>query len=103
MDIAREEPFVTTKLWKRRDEALETTTRALGRSSTRSTAASNFLVPHLERLLAETQTVPTVDQIEPHPSHQQPATAAFAEEHAISIEARGRSGRPSTRSSSFPR
>lgn len=56
---------------------------------TRSIGVSNFLVPHLERLLAETGTVPAVDQIELHPYHQQPATAAFAEEHGIGIEAWG--------------
>jgi len=61
--------------------------RASGR--VRSIGVSNFLVPHLERLLAETDTVPAVDQIELHPYHQQPATATFAEEHGIAIEAWG--------------
>lgn len=55
----------------------------------RSIGVSNFLVPHLERLLDETGTIPAVDQIELHPYHQQPETAAFAEEHAIAIEAWG--------------
>ncbi|SIO25320.1 aldo/keto reductase [Agromyces cerinus] len=55
----------------------------------RSIGVSNFLVPHLERLLAETDVVPAVDQIELHPAHQQPATAAFAEQHGIAIEAWG--------------
>ncbi|MFF2272501.1 aldo/keto reductase [Agromyces sp. NPDC058136] len=55
----------------------------------RSIGVSNFLVPHLERLLEETEVVPAVDQIELHPAHQQPATAAFAEEHGIAIEAWG--------------
>ena len=55
----------------------------------RSIGVSNFLVPHLERLLAETDVVPAVDQIELHPAHQQPATTAFAEEHGIAIEAWG--------------
>ena len=55
----------------------------------RSVGVSNFLVPHLERLISETGTVPAVDQIELHPYHQQPETAAFAEEHAIAIEAWG--------------
>ncbi|WP_350349366.1 aldo/keto reductase [Agromyces sp. G08B096] len=55
----------------------------------RSIGVSNFLVPHLERLLAETDVVPVVDQIELHPYHQQPATAAFAAEHDIRIEAWG--------------
>ena len=61
--------------------------RASGR--TRSIGVSNFLAAHLERLLDETDTVPAVDQIELHPYHQQPETAAFAEEHAIAIEAWG--------------
>ena len=55
----------------------------------RSIGVSNFLVPHLERLLDETEVVPAVDQIELHPAHQQPATAAYAEEHGIAIEAWG--------------
>ncbi|MFB6610570.1 aldo/keto reductase [Agromyces sp. NPDC056379] len=55
----------------------------------RSIGVSNFLVPHLERLLAETDVVPAVDQIELHPAHQQPATTAFAEQHGIAIEAWG--------------
>ncbi len=61
--------------------------RASGR--VRSIGVSNFLVPHLERLLAETGTVPAVDQIELHPAHQQPATVEFAEENGIAIEAWG--------------
>ncbi|GAA1837462.1 aldo/keto reductase [Agromyces salentinus] len=55
----------------------------------RSIGVSNFLSHHLERLIAETEIVPAVDQIELHPYHQQPATASFAEEHGIAIEAWG--------------
>ncbi|MBT2498048.1 aldo/keto reductase [Agromyces sp. ISL-38] len=55
----------------------------------RSIGVSNFLVPHLERLLGETGTVPAVDQIELHPAHQQPATVEFAVENGIAIEAWG--------------
>ncbi|MGI9822433.1 aldo/keto reductase [Agromyces sp. Marseille-Q5079] len=55
----------------------------------RSIGVSNFLAHHLERLIAETEVVPAVDQIELHPYHQQPETAAFAEEHGIRIEAWG--------------
>jgi 2,5-diketo-D-gluconate reductase A len=50
---------------------------------------SNFLVPHLEKLLAETEVVPAVNQIELHPAHQQPEVTAFAREHGIHIEAWG--------------
>jgi 2,5-diketo-D-gluconate reductase A len=56
---------------------------------TRSIGVSNFLVPHLERLLAETDTVPAINQIELHPYHQQPAVTAFGREHGIATEAWG--------------
>lgn len=55
----------------------------------RSIGVSNFLVPHLEQLLAETGVVPAVDQIESHPAHQQPAVEAFAAAHGIAIESWG--------------
>jgi 2,5-diketo-D-gluconate reductase A len=50
---------------------------------------SNFLVPHLEKLLANTDVVPAVNQIELHPAHQQPEVTAFSHEHGIAIEAWG--------------
>lgn len=56
---------------------------------TRSIGVSNFLVSHLERLLAETDVVPAVDQIELHPAHQQPEVTAFCRAHGIAIEAWG--------------
>jgi len=56
---------------------------------TRSIGVSNFLVHHLERVIAESDTVPAVDQIELHPYHQQPAVGAFAKQHGIAIEAWG--------------
>ncbi|MFF2372602.1 aldo/keto reductase [Agromyces sp. NPDC058110] len=56
---------------------------------TRSIGVSNFLAHHLERLIGETGVVPAVDQIELHPYHQQPETAAFAEQQGIAIEAWG--------------
>ena len=55
----------------------------------RSIGVSNFLVPHLDRLLHETSIVPAVDQIELHPAHQQPEVTAFARENGIHIEAWG--------------
>ncbi|MBW8872403.1 MAG: aldo/keto reductase [Leifsonia sp.] len=50
---------------------------------------SNFLVPHLQKLLAETDIVPAVNQIELHPAHQQPEVTAFSREQGIEIEAWG--------------
>ncbi len=54
---------------------------------TRSIGVSNFMVPHLERLAAETDTVPVVNQIELHPYHQQPEVTAYGREHGIVTEA----------------
>jgi 2,5-diketo-D-gluconate reductase A len=56
---------------------------------TRSIGVSNFLVPHLERLLAETGTVPAVNQVELHPIFQQRELRAFHEAHGIRTEAWG--------------
>ncbi|MCU1530004.1 MAG: 2,5-diketo-D-gluconic acid reductase [Frondihabitans sp.] len=50
---------------------------------------SNFLVPHLERLLAETDIVPAVNQVELHPIFQQRELRAFQAEHGIVTEAWG--------------
>ena len=50
---------------------------------------SNFLVPHLERLLAETDTVPAVNQVELHPVFQQRELRAFHDAHDIRTEAWG--------------
>ncbi|NQX27134.1 aldo/keto reductase [Microbacteriaceae bacterium VKM Ac-2854] len=61
--------------------------RAAGR--TRAIGVSNFLVPHLERLLAETEIVPAVNQIELHPYHQQPEVTAYGLQHGIATEAWG--------------
>jgi 2,5-diketo-D-gluconate reductase A len=78
--VPRQDRYVET--WKAFERLRES-----GR--VRSIGVSNFLAPHLQRLLDETDVVPAVDQIELHPYHQQPETAAFAEEHGIAIEAWG--------------
>lgn len=56
---------------------------------TTSIGVANFLAPHLERLLAETDVAPAVDQIELHPAHQQPEVVAFARQHGVAIESWG--------------
>ncbi|PPL14153.1 aldo/keto reductase [Microterricola pindariensis] len=61
--------------------------RETGRA--RSIGVSNFTVPYLTRLLAETDVVPAVNQIELHPAHQQPATAARTATNGIKLEAWG--------------
>jgi len=56
---------------------------------TRSAGVSNFLVAHLERIVAESGVVPAVDQIELHPAHQQREVTEWAARHDIRIEAWG--------------
>ncbi|HWI32344.1 MAG TPA: aldo/keto reductase [Microbacterium sp.] len=55
----------------------------------RTIGVSNFLVPHLERIVAETGVTPAVDQIELHPRYQQREVVAWAHEHGVLIEAWG--------------
>lgn len=53
----------------------------------RSIGVSNFLIPHLERLLAETDVVPAVNQIEVHPTFQQRELREYCWDHDIVPEA----------------
>jgi 2,5-diketo-D-gluconate reductase A len=55
----------------------------------RSIGVSNHLVPHLERIVAETGVMPAVDQIELHPAHQQREVTEWAAAHDVRIEAWG--------------
>ncbi len=61
------------------------TLQAAGR--TRSIGVSNFLSEHLERLMESTETLPSVNQIELHPSYQQKELAAKCRELGIAVEA----------------
>jgi 2,5-diketo-D-gluconate reductase A len=54
---------------------------------TRSIGVSNFQVAHLERLAAESDTVPAVNQIELHPYFQNREVAAYGREQGIATEA----------------
>ena len=53
----------------------------------RSIGVSNFQVPHLERLAAETDTVPAVNQIEVHPYFVNAEVRAYGAQHGIVTEA----------------
>jgi diketogulonate reductase-like aldo/keto reductase len=59
----------------------------------RSIGVSNFLPEHLETLLAETEIVPAVNQIEVHPTFQQEALAATSRAAGIAVEAYSPLGR----------
>ena len=48
---------------------------------------SNFLIPHLEEILASGRTVPAVNQVEFHPYLVQPELLRFCQEHDIRVEA----------------
>jgi 2,5-diketo-D-gluconate reductase A len=53
----------------------------------RSIGVSNFQVHHLERLAAETGTVPAVNQVELHPYFQNREVDAYGRAHGIETEA----------------
>jgi len=53
----------------------------------RSIGVSNFEVEHLERLAAERDTAPAVNQIELHPYFLNEEVRAYGEEHGIATEA----------------
>ena len=53
----------------------------------RAIGVSNFQVPHLERLAAETDTVPALNQIELHPFLVQSQLRAYHRDHGVATEA----------------
>jgi 2,5-diketo-D-gluconate reductase A len=61
--------------------------KILSDGKARSIGVSNFQVPHLERLAAETGTVPAVNQIELHPLLAQRELQTYHREHGIATEA----------------
>ncbi len=73
-----------------RDRYLETWETLCGlreEGLARSIGVSNFTVENLERIIAETEVVPAVNQIELHPYLQQSELRAFHERHEIHTEA----------------
>jgi 2,5-diketo-D-gluconate reductase A len=53
----------------------------------RAIGVSNFLPEHLEKLAAESDVVPAVNQIEVHPTFQQHDLSTFSVERGIEVEA----------------
>jgi 2,5-diketo-D-gluconate reductase A len=122
--IAREEVFVTTKLWNSQqgyDSTMQACQKSLERLGSdymdlylihwpvptedryldtwrafeqihregraRTIGVSNFRVEDLERLKAETEFLPTVNQIELHPNLQQAELRTWDEENRVATEA----------------
>jgi 2,5-diketo-D-gluconate reductase A len=122
--IAREDVFITTKLWNSQqgyDSTMEACEKSLGRLGTdyvdlylihwpvptedryldtwraferinqegraRSIGVSNFRVEDLERLKAEADLQPSVNQIELHPRLQQAELRAWHEDNGVATEA----------------
>ena len=61
--------------------------KLLADGKVRAIGVSNFMVEHLAELLAQTEVVPAVNQIELHPYFQQPEVHAFDTEHGILTQA----------------
>ncbi|MDR1824316.1 MAG: aldo/keto reductase [Bifidobacteriaceae bacterium] len=59
----------------------------LAEGTTRAIGVSNFKIPHLQRLMAETSVVPALNQVELHPVWQQKELRAFQDQHGIKAEA----------------
>jgi methylglyoxal/glyoxal reductase len=61
--------------------------KIFGDKRARAIGVSNYLVPHLEELLAKAKVPPAVNQIEVHPFLQHRETRAFSAKHGIVVEA----------------
>ncbi len=53
----------------------------------RTIGVSNYMVRHLEELLAHAKVVPAIDQVEFHPFVFDPGLLGFAQQHGIRLEA----------------
>lgn len=68
-------------------EAYRALEQLLADGKVRAIGVSNFMVEHLEKLLAASSVVPAVNQIEVHPYFVQPEVQAFGAEHGILTQA----------------
>lgn len=68
-------------------ETWKTLETLLAKGSVRAIGVSNFLPEHLDRLLAETEVVPAVNQVELHPTFTNDAVVAATRAKGIAVEA----------------
>jgi diketogulonate reductase-like aldo/keto reductase len=71
----------------RRKETWRALTEALRQGKCRAIGVSNFTVPHLEELLAETDVPPAVNQVEFSPFLYQRELLEYCRQHGIQLEA----------------
>lgn len=76
--VPTEDRFVET--WKAFERIRE-------QGGARTIGVSNFRIEDMERLESETETMPTINQVELHPRFQQRELRAWHEEHGIATEA----------------
>jgi diketogulonate reductase-like aldo/keto reductase len=70
-------------------EAYRALEKLLADGKVRAIGVSNFMPPHLERLLGAATVVPAVNQIEVHPYFQQTALRRVHTERGIATQAGG--------------
>ncbi len=80
--------------WPRADldkylESWQTMEQLKAEGKTTSIGVSNFHVPHLDRVIGESGTVPAVDQIELHPAFAQRELRDYAASKSMKIESWG--------------
>ncbi len=68
-------------------ETWEELSKAYENKTLRAIGVSNFMVEHLEALLASTKVKPAVNQIEFHPGWLQPEVVDFCKKNDIAVEA----------------
>lgn len=73
-------PSLIEKTWASMEELL-------GTGKVRAIGVSNFLIPHLSRLLSSSELAPAVNQVEFHPRLQQPELHRYCESNGIVVEA----------------
>ncbi|MFZ6027143.1 MAG: aldo/keto reductase [Chloroflexota bacterium] len=70
-----------------RNETYRALTQLLETGKTRAIGVSNFTIRHLDELLAQTDIVPAVNQIELSPFHQRPQLVDYCRAKGIVVEA----------------
>jgi 2,5-diketo-D-gluconate reductase A len=74
-------------VWGKYVETWRALTKLLNDGMVRAIGVSNFLPPHLRRIVDETGVVPAVNQIEVHPGFSQPNTLQTCAAQDITVEA----------------